>query len=135
MRTLMALRECQAKHDWMLRAVANHFGTSGYTDVRADLPDFTDKPEIIFGTMSDLRELRDRPDATAMTGAGLILAEVETEDTIADPHTEQQWPLFARHAQEHGGVFWVVVPPGKVLAAEARLGQLGIGAQIKVVRR
>jgi hypothetical protein len=115
----------------MVRAVATHLETCGFTDVRADLADFTDKPEIIFGTMADLK---DRPDATAHTKDGLILAEVETEDTIADPHTQVQWPLFAQYAQEQGGAFWVVVPPGEVLAAEARLGQLGIAAEIKVVR-
>ena len=59
-----------------------------------------------------------------------MVIEVETDDSIYDQHTEDQWRLFAAHAKNIGGAFVVVVPRGCVRIAKARLNQLNLEAEI-----
>ena len=72
------------------------------------------------------------PDATAI-GSKFYIYEVETADSITDEHTERQWALFAGHAKERGGVFYVVVPPMNVMDARRRMKELSLDGQVMPV--
>ena len=51
--------------------------------------------------------------------------EVETEDSIDDSHTEDQWKLFSAKGQEFRKRFIVIVPTGCKQQALARAKQIG----------
>ena len=60
----------------------------------------------------------------------MVLFEVETEDTIHDEHTEQQWEAFSAYADSHMADFWVVVPKAKKGDARERVYALGLKAKV-----
>ena len=74
----------------------------------------------------------DVPDATAM-GKQLHVYEVETPDSINDEHTERQWTLFAKYAEEQGGQFIVAVSPMNVNDAKDRLKELSLEGTVIAV--
>ena len=101
---------------------------NGFRDVQADLHGHT-QPDIITWTETGRGHI---PDVTANNGQ-LHVFEVETDDSIYDQHTEDQWNLFANFAQQHGARFWIVVPKGSESDAQLRLNQLGLQAKIWTV--
>ncbi len=100
-----------------------------YDDIKSDLPENPDKPEAIPNAPQDCRCI---PDITARKDK-FTLFEVETTDSINDPHTTDQWTLFANYAQENDAVFKVLVPKGAADAAQKRLDELNIQAEIEEV--
>lgn len=116
------------EHANLIQMMASYFQSQGFTDVRADLPGYT-QPETIRGTKED-----HRPDITCRrndTGRTMIILEAETASTVFDAHTASQWTLFAAAARQWSGQFHVVVP--KVVSgrsgqdvAKERARQLGI---------
>ena len=52
--------------------------------------------------------------------------EVETEDSIYDSHTEDQWRLFSANARAHQKSFVVVVPKGFEQQAHQRARDMSI---------
>src|SRR5512143_3682399 len=95
----------QSDHDAMIRQLAEHLISKKFRDVRADLPDFPHRPARIAMRKSQASLV---PDVTA-NGIQMVLFEVETDDSIHDPHTKEQWELFASYADRHMADFWVVV--------------------------
>ena len=116
------------EHANLVRMMATHYQNQGFTDIRADLPGYS-QPDIIRGTKED-----HRPDLTCrrndLSGTMIIL-EAETASTVSEAHTASQWTLFAAAPGQWDGEFHVVVPKvvqgqsGHV-AAKERARQLGI---------
>lgn len=115
----MALRQDQSLHDRMVQAAAEHFGA---IEVYADLSGYT-RPEVLRWNGQASGHIPD-----VQTSKYII--EVETADSIAGQHAEDQWKLFAAYARENGLEFWVGVPPGCSGAAKRRLQQLGLTGQV-----
>lgn len=122
-------RISQSQHDQMVRDVYNHLISNGYENVRADLKDFP-QPERLYWESTGKGHI---PDVTANWNGSSAIFEVETDDSIYDQHTEDQWNLFAANAQQHGKTFRVVVPKASEASAESRLAHLGIQADVWTV--
>ncbi|GAF98431.1 unnamed protein product, partial [marine sediment metagenome] len=121
----VAKRSSQADHDRMVRLVANSLMDKGYYDIRAVVPGFENPNRRTWpGTNKG-----HVPDVTAH-GMQFNILEVETEDSIRDEHTEDQWALFANFARTRYSVFWLVVPAGCKEQAEQRLTSIGIEAKV-----
>jgi hypothetical protein len=121
----VAKRKSQSRHEEMVKRVANVLIEKEYRDVRVDLPEF-EKPKEITWKKTGLGHF---PDITGQKGNFKVF-EVETDDSISDQHTEDQWTLFSRWSQENDAVFWVVVPQHCVAAARKRLNELNIQAKV-----
>lgn len=124
----MAKRRSQSQHDQMVKFVIDYLLSNNFSSVKADLSGFT-KPAKITWESNGQGHI---PDVTA-EGKESNLFEIETEDSIFDDHTADQWSLFAAYSQQHGKQFWVVVPHGSVKSAQSRLTQLGIQAEVWTV--
>ena len=116
----------QLLHDRMIKQLADHLVTKKFRDVRADHPDFPEKPAPIRVNGFAFCRI---PDVTAM-GIQMVLFEVETNETINDPHTREQWELFSSYAHQNGAEFWVVVPKASMEDADRRLAELGLAAKV-----
>lgn len=121
----MTKRKSQRDHDNMLKTLADNLITHNHPNVRVDIEGY-DRPYKITWKVTGRGHI---PDATAGATRPQIF-EVETEDSINDSHTEDQWKLFAAHASNTGGVFTVVVPHGCSQAAKSRLNQLNLQAEV-----
>lgn len=110
----------QSQHDQIVQTVVSHLAQNGYRNIRAALPGLS-QPALLKGTKRD-----HIPDVTADG----VIVEVETGDTIDDPHTASQWSLFSDYAVTHRQSFWVVVPNDAMAAAESRLQALGLIGQV-----
>lgn len=117
----MVKRSSQTSHDTMVRSVANHLKGEGHSNIKADLPEY-DKPELIYWENTQRGHI---PDITS-TKNQKYLVEVETDDSINDSHTEDQWKLFSANAKEHSKMFIVVVPKASEAQARQRARELGI---------
>lgn len=116
----------QAFHDKMIKLLADSLIGKKFRDVRADHPDFPEKPAPIAVNGSAFCRV---PDVTAL-GIQMVLFEVETDETINDPHTREQWELFSSYAHQNGAEFWVVVPKASMEDADRRLVELGLAAKV-----
>ena len=121
----MPKRKSRLDHDGMVRSAVAFLASEKFRNIRADLPDSL-SPTLITWKLTGKGHL---PDISAENG-GFNLFEVETADSIGDGHTEDQWKLFAAHAENTGGKFWVVVPKASESAAVKRVEQLGIKATV-----
>ncbi len=115
----------QDDHERMIRDVVNFLRERGYRDIRADLPE-QERPEEIVWRKTGKGQI---PDVTAV-GATPIVVEVETKDSLEDPHLADQWKLFAEHAKQSRGEFFVVVPKGLMDAAWRNLKLLGLDGNV-----
>jgi len=118
-------RKSQADHDRMVREAARFLEEKGYRDIRADHEGFP-VPEAIVWRKTGQGKV---PDLTAM-GSSFVVVEVETEDTIEDPQAATEWKLFAEHARENHGEFFLVVPEGHLAEGWRRLKLLGIEGNV-----
>ena len=116
----------QLFHDKMIKQLAESLVSKKFRDVKADHPDYPDKPAPIVVESFPSFSI---PDVTAM-GIQMVLFEVETDDTIDDPHTREQWRLFASYADRNRAEFWIVVPKASMDDARARLADLGLNAKV-----
>ena len=88
----------ELRHDKKVRSLANTYQKSGY-EVKAALSDWT-PPEKINGHIPDIIATKE----TSQTLGGLhlqpkierIIIEVETVDSVNDPHSEAQANAFNR---------------------------------------
>jgi len=118
--------QSQAFHNKMVKQLADSLISKKFRDVRADHPDFPARPvPIVLETAASFHI----PDVTAM-GIQMVLFEVETDDTINDGHTRDEWASFASYAHRNRAEFWVVVPKASVADAEERLANLGLHAKV-----
>ena len=118
--------ESQSHHDALIKQLADSLISRKFRDVRADLPDSPNKPFRIPEEQSAHGNI---PDVTAI-GIQQVFFEVETDDSINDPHIVTQWRLFAAHAEKTSAEFWVVVPKAKKIEAQERMTQLGLTAKV-----
>lgn len=118
----MNKRSSQMDHDNMVKNLVDHLITHSYSDVKADIDGYESPYRITWKSTAHGHV----PDATS----GSQIFEVETQDSINQSHTEDQWKLFAAHAHNTGGTFTVVVPKGCNQAAKVRLEELNIQAGI-----
>ena len=124
----MAKRGNQAGHDSMVKSVVNYIKGQGHSNIRADLEGY-EKPEIIYWSSTKKGHV---PDVTSTKNQEYIF-EVETDDSIDDSHTEDQWRLFSANAREHSKIFIVVVPKAAETQAQQRIKELGINVDIWTV--
>jgi len=117
----MAKRKSQSKHGSMVKSVADHVSNDGHTNVEADITGY-DRPELIYWESTKKGHI---PDVTSTTDTKYIF-EVETDDSIDDSHTEDQWKLFSANAKQRSKKFIAVVPKGSEQQAWARAKQLGV---------
>ena len=117
----MTERQSQPSHDRMIRSIVDQVSGEGHSHIKADISGY-EKPEVIY---QENTETGYRPDVTSTKYTKYVF-EVETEDSINDPHTADQWRAFSYDAQMHSGAFIVVVPEGYAQIARARADQLGI---------
>jgi len=117
----LAKRRDQSKHDSMVKSVADHVSTTRHTNVKADIAGYN-APDMIYWENSKKGHI---PDVTSSSDTHYIF-EVETDDSINDPHTEDQWKLFSANAQQYSKKFIVVVPKGSEQQARMRANQLGV---------
>ena len=121
----MVKRKSQSDHDKMVLYAANVLVQKGFRNVKADLGGWTQPTKIVWKTTSEGHI----PDVTG-DGNPDVLVEVETDDSIFDAHTEDQWNLFYNNAKQYSKEFWVLVPNRSENDAQTRLTQLGITAKI-----
>jgi len=101
----------------MVKTIALNLGVARYTDIRADLEGY-ETPEKVTWKETQKGHV---PDVTGKDLNGVLhLYEVETEDSINEEHTTDQWNLFSAFAAQHGAVFHVAVPQTSVLDAKIR---------------
>jgi GTP-sensing pleiotropic transcriptional regulator CodY len=97
-----------------------------HINVKADISGYN-KPEMIYwkstkkGHIPDITSNFDKVYARPEQ----YIFEVETEDSIDDSHTEDQWKLFSAKGQEFRKRFIVIVPRGCKQQALARAKQIG----------
>ena len=117
----MAKRGNQAEHDRMVQLVASNVEEQGHSNIKSDLHRFN-TPELIYWENTKKGQI---PDVTS-TDIRSYIFEVETDDSIDDSHTEEQWRLFSAYAQQNSKTFIVVVPKGLEQQARQRAKDLGI---------
>jgi len=117
----MAKRTNQTEHDGMVKSVVNFVKAEGHSNIKADLEGY-DKPELIYWKSTGKGHY---PDVTSTKSENYIF-EVETDDSINDSHTEDQWKLFSANVKAHSRKFIVVVPKGSEQQAWQRVRELGI---------
>ena len=117
----MAKRRNQSEHDSMVQSVATHVENDGHSDIKADVPGY-DRPDLITWKTTKKGHI---PDVTSTKNQNYIF-EVETDDSIDDSHTEDQWTLFSANAKKYSKKFIVVVPKGSDQKAWRRARDLGI---------
>jgi hypothetical protein len=118
----------KSRHDAMLDRLLVARRRLLMSDLRADLPNWPNKPEKIVWKRTGDGHV---PDLTSRYLNGqLLIEEVETIDTIGIDHTRQQCLLFSTFASEHGALFNLVVPFGDEWRARSQLNAWGIFAGV-----
>ncbi len=120
----MIRQQTQSEHDALIKFAAEYLQAKGFRDIKADLAGYG-LPQKITGQKNEGHI----PDITAQH-QHLNIFEVETADSIDDPHTADQWKLFAGYARDNDARFWVVVSAGSVMSAQHRLNDLDLKADI-----
>jgi hypothetical protein len=121
----MSKRKSQSDHDEMVQKVAETLIEQGYKKVRADIPSY-EKPSRIIRKSIHQGYI---PDVTGI-GKREIIIEVETDDSIEDKHTEDQWTLFSGYCIRYNAKFLIIVPKGSKAKAEKRSKELCISGDI-----
>lgn len=97
-----------SEHDQLILMMARYFKQLGYTDIRADIPGWT-QPQYIFWSNNPNQTYI--PDLTCLdTNGVLVILEAETCNSFKDQHTQEQFRIFRAHASNNKGRFEVVVP-------------------------
>ncbi|HWI40632.1 MAG TPA: hypothetical protein VNX25_04010 [Verrucomicrobiae bacterium] len=114
----------------MIRRAADLLAANGYADIRADLPAM-DRPASISWSSTGLSPVGEIvPDVTGARNGLPAVFEVETGDSIFHRHTAEEWTLFSKYAEKTRARFTVVVPMGSRQAAERRLKDLRLKAEV-----
>jgi hypothetical protein len=117
----MAVRKHQEDHETLVRSLAVHLKKDGHTDIKVDLFG-NNRPDQI---RWESKKTWFIPDVTSTKDKKYIF-EVETEDSIDEAHTEDEWRLFAATALNELKLFIVVVPKGSEHKAWQRAEALGV---------
>ena len=117
----------QTAHDDLVRSLAKHYSSLGYKGIRADIPGSTETPSGIY--WSSTPDQKYVPDIVCFkndVGNTLIIAEVETCETLNTDHTKEQLRIFAAHAKGKAGEFHIMTPKECSGAAKSLAIELGI---------
>lgn len=128
----MAYRDelASQQHNDFIRRMMNEFQKKGYLNIKADLPQWKDKPDRYFGELPDLTCNKDDSKRTP------IIVEAETCGTISSEEAKKQFYAFSNYVkmgrnQDEAREFHLIVPKicndksGKDLV-EQRLQELKI---------
>lgn len=121
----MAKRNSQKTHDDLVAYAVRYLQKNNFGNLKADISGYQ-QPEKIIWSQTGKGHI---PDLSG-SNSKLNIFEVETADSINDEHTKDQWTLFAAYASQNDTVFWVVIPDGYSSAANQRLKELGIEAEV-----
>ena len=123
----MSKRINQSDHDRMVKTVADHYLKNNQFIVNADISGY-DKPKKIIWKGQSSGHI---PDVEIYVEKDCkMIVEVETEDSINESHTTDQWKLFSVFAIENKAKFLIVVPKGFEGIAEKRKIELQIIGEI-----
>ena len=124
----MAERRSQSDHDTLLSVLVEYLEKNGFTDIKADLPEFEQPRKVWWKGKEQEAHV---PDATAIDASDVWhIFEIETEDTVSIEHSESQWKLFSAYANNNNGKFVVIVPTGSKVEAESQIERLRISAEV-----
>lgn len=115
-------RASQTTHDSMVKTLIDYISKNNFTEIKADLKDFTTPSKISWKDKGDSHI----PDVTGKHAGVIHLFEVETDDSINVEHTKSQWKLFGAFANQNGAIFIPVVPAGSKQNALLVLNELGL---------
>ncbi len=118
-------RKSQSDHDKMVKYAAEYFLAKNFKNVKADIENYENPNKITWNNTKSGHI----PDVSGM-GDKLYIIEVETDDSIYDEHTKDQWTIFSVFANQHNAEFWVVVPKGSKVSAEKRILELQLTAKV-----
>ena len=97
-----------SEHDQLILMMARYFKQQGYSDIRADIPGWTQPYGIHWSNNPGQNYI---PDLTCLDTNGiLVILEAETCNSLRDQHTQEQFTIFRAHANNERGRFEVVVP-------------------------
>ena len=116
----MIKRRDQSRHDSMVKSIAEYLTHNGHSNIKADNIGYELHTLICWENTIKAHI----PDITSFNDTQYIF-EIETDDSILDSHTEDQWKLFSENAQQDSKKFIVVVPKGYEWQARARAKRIG----------
>lgn len=109
----------------MIRFVISALSKQGFADIKADVDGYPEPTPIEGGS-----GVGHMPDVTGYKQGLLHIYEVETDDTISLPSTEDQWRIFTNFAETQGAKFVIVVPEEMERQAREQLARFKVHAQI-----
>ena len=123
----MPKRKSQSDHYVMVKQVADILINKRHPNVKADLKGYI-QPNLLRWKGENSGHI---PDVTSQLDGKLKLIEVETDDSINDQHTSDQWKLFATYAKRDNAEFIIVVPKGAEAKAEKRKNELNVEGEVE----
>ena len=107
----MLQRKDKSKHDYILKSFSGILRTKKYKNIKADIEGF-ERPHKLYWENSEIGYTLD---ITAIydkiySSTEVYVFEVETEDSIDDPHTKDKCQIFATYGKEFQRRFIVIVP-------------------------
>ena len=98
----MAKRKSQSDHDKLVKKIADFFIEKKEPNVKADITGYPSPKEIMWkgnphGHIPDVTSNNEKQYK--------YIVEVETDDSINDSHTSDQWKLFSAFAKENSAKF------------------------------
>lgn len=118
----MVKRTNQQDHDSMVVAAVEHLIKEGYTEIKADIEGYGTPGKITWKKTGEGHI----PDISSKLDSLSYIFEVETDDSVGDSHTEDQWKLFSAHAEQYSKHFIVIVPNGSEFDVHARASNMGV---------
>lgn len=114
------------RHDQLVRSFIKLLLETGWTDIKADLPEYTCPDKIIWKD----KGTGHIPDVSAYHKGAFGIFEVEDEQSIALQHTADQFTLFGAFAVQHHAVFAAAVPKSIQGTATQVLKSVGVNAVV-----
>ncbi|MBE0595713.1 MAG: hypothetical protein IH614_00425 [Desulfuromonadales bacterium] len=96
----------EIRHYLMVNVLVDSLRRAGYDEIEADHLVSAPRPQDVLGEHG----LSLVPDVVACKDGKKIIFEVKTEEALFAPETEEQLRTFARHAEETGCEFCLLVP-------------------------
>jgi hypothetical protein len=115
-----------SRHESLIRALVDHLIENRFKIVKVDLPGYPN-PSLLYWSTTRKGFV---PDVTAEHKHSKFIFEIETEETIFDPLSEERWRLFYTNSRQYKKTFCIVVPQGYDDEAREQLANLKIKAEI-----
>lgn len=115
------------QHERIVRHIAGTIESTGFSEVRANLTDSTERPGSICWERAGSGQV---PDITAVKDGRKHIFDVETARSIGTRRTAERLKLFATYADRNRCTFSVVVPTPCRKEAVRRLNECGVFAGV-----